>query len=171
MQMSRRGAIALLSVAALGGSAATAVTAAGHDGGQGRHDGEHRGETLLRTSLAPSVPTDPAIDGVKAGGVPWVLTRGEARLRHDGDLQVRLRGLVIPIAPFTGTAGPVKTVSASLFCGGTSVGTTPQAPLSTTGNAEFDGMVTVPAKCLQPTVLVNPNGNTAAYIAASGFGG
>jgi hypothetical protein len=29
--------------------------------------------------------------------------------------------------------------------------------------------VTVPARCLAPVVLVHPNGNPAAYIAATGF--
>jgi hypothetical protein len=33
------------------------------------------------------------------------------------------------------------------------------------------GQFSLPAKCLAPVVLVHPNGNGAAYIAASGFGG
>lgn len=66
---------------------------------------------------------------------------------------------------------PVKTVTASLYCGGAVEGTTPSAPLSSRGDAELDGTVTVPSKCLQPTVLVHPNGGAGVYIAASGFGG
>ena len=178
MNVSRRTAVAVLSAAALGGSAATAVTASGHDNGrqQGRHGddrGEHRGRPLLKQTLAPSVPTDAMLNGNKPGGVPWVLTRGEARLRSDGTLQVEVRGLVIPVAPFTGTPGPVTTVSASLYCGASSTaqGTTPSVPISMTGDAFMQGPVTVPAKCLQPTVLVHPNGATTTYIAATGFGG
>jgi hypothetical protein len=163
----------------------TAVTASGHDNGRrdphrdnrgerhGDNRGEHRGRPLLRTTLAPSVPTDPALNGNNPGGVPWVLRRGEAKLRRDGDLRVEARGLVIPVAPFTGTTGPVKTVSASLYCGGstTAQGTTPTVPIPTTGDAFMEGPVTVPSKCLQPTVLVHPNGAATTYVAASGFGG
>lgn len=171
MQVSRRSAVAALSVAALAGSATTAVNALGHEGG-GEHR-SHEGRTLLEATLAPSVPTDPALNGANAGGAPWVLRRGEARLRADGRFDVRFRGLVIPVAPGNGTPGPVVTVTASLYCGASTMatGTTPAAPISRDGDATLEGTVIVPAKCLAPTVLVHPNGNAAVYIAASGFGG
>lgn len=167
MQISKGTAVAILSAAALAGSAATAVSAAGSKGG-GKSTG-HRGAALLDSSLAPSVPSDPKLNGAAAGNVPWMLSKGEARLRRDGRLRVRIRGLVIP---GNGTPGPVMTVSASLYCGAatTAVGTTPSVPISLSGDAELQGQVSVPAKCLAPTVLVHPNGNPAAYIAASGFG-
>lgn len=184
MKVSRRVAVATLSAAALAGSAATAVTASGQDNGRhdnGRHEGrhgenrgEHRDRTLLEQTLAPSVPTtDPMLNGNNPGGVPWVLKRGEAKLRADGTLRVEVHGLVIPVAPFTGTPGPVTTVSASLYCSASTKaqGTTPTVPISMTGDAFMQGTVTVPAKCLQPTVLVHPNGGATTYIAASGFGG
>jgi hypothetical protein len=173
----------MLSAAAFAGSATAGVSALAHgrdgrgDRGHGQGDREHRGEALLRQTLAPSVPTDPALNGNNPGGVPWVLQRGEAKLRDDGTLEVEVRGLVIPVAPFTGTTGPVKTVSASLYCGAstTAQGTTPSAPISTTGDAFMEGTVNVPAKCLQPTVLVHPNppagATSTTYIAATGFGG
>jgi hypothetical protein len=169
MYLSKRSAVALLSAAALAGSATTAVSAIGNE--RGDHGG-HRGEPLLDASLAPSVPSDPVIDGASAGGAPWVLRQGEVRLRRDGRLTARIRGLVIPTAPGNGTPGPVMTVSASLYCGAgtTAVGTTPSVPISRRGNADIDGHVSVPAKCLAPTVLVHPNGAAAVYIAANGFG-
>ena len=174
MRVSKRTAVALLSTTALAGSATTAVTAVGHDGSSGR--GDHRGHhasTVLKTTLAPSVPSDPSLHGVAAGAAPWVLRRGEARLNRDGRLRVRVRGLVIPVAPGNGTPGPVMTVNASLYCGDSTaaVGTTPSVPISRSGNARMDGQLTLPPKCLAPVVLVHPNGNAAAYIAASGFGG
>jgi hypothetical protein len=175
MHVSRRAAVALLSTAALAGSATTAVTALGHGNGhKGRHDDRnHHGRVLLDTPMAPSVPADPAIHGVAAGGAPWVLKRGEAMLKQNGTLKVKVRGLVIPVAPGNGTPGPVTTVSASLYCGADStpaVGTTPAAPIDMQGNARMSGTVTLPAKCLAPIILVHPNGGAAAYIAASGFG-
>jgi hypothetical protein len=174
MRVSKRTAVALLATAALAGSAATAVGALGHDGGGRRGDHrDHGGATVLKTALAPSVPSDPALHGAAAGGAPWVLRRGEARLRRDGRLAVRVRGLVIPVAPGNGTPGPVTTVNASLYCGNdtTAVGNTPSVPISRAGDARMTGQFTLPAKCLAPVVLVHPTGNGAAYIAASGFGG
>jgi hypothetical protein len=170
MHVTKRTAIGLLSAAALGWSAISgAVSALGHS-----DHGHHRGRTLLNATLAPTVPTDPTIHGVAAGGLPWVLDSGHARLRHDGRLSVRVRGLVIPVAPGNGTPGPVTSVSASLYCGADAtpaVATTASVPLSSTGDARIDERVTLPAKCLAPIVLVHPNGGAAAYIAATGFGG
>jgi hypothetical protein len=168
MQVSRRAAVAMLATAALGGSALTAVSALGHGGSASKH----HAKVSFETPLAPSVPADPALHGVAAGGAPWVLRRGDAELSGRGRLDVRVRGLVIPAPAGNGTAGPVMTVSASLYCGTdtTAVGTTPAAPISPSGNARMRGRLTLPAKCLAPVVLVHPNGNAAAYIAASGFG-
>lgn len=191
MHVTKRAAITALTAAAFAGSSVTAVGALGDRGGhgQGEHHakgehrgfdehggfGKHRGNTLLHTTLAPSVPTDPPIHGVTAGGVPWVLKFGEARLRSDGRIDAVIRGLVIPPPTGTGTAGPVTTVSASLYCGNdtstTPVGTTTPAPLSSAGNARIRGAFTLPTKCLAPVLLIHPNGNNAAYITASGFGG
>jgi hypothetical protein len=169
MKLSKSGALAMLSVAALAGSAATAVSAAAH--GKGGNHGRHHGAPGFETALAPSVPGDPTLNGATPGGAPWVLRQGEAQLRRDGRLEVRVRGLVIPTAPANGTPGPVMTVSASLYCGAgtTAAGTTPSVPISRAGDAEMVGPVSVPAKCLAPTVLIHPNGLAGVYIAASGF--
>jgi hypothetical protein len=186
MHVSRRAAITALTAAAFAGSSITAVGALGDRGehnGKGQHRGfdehggfgKHRGNTLFDTTLAPSVPADPAIHGVAAGGAPWVLRFGEARLRSSGGIDAVIRGLVIPPPTGAGTPGPVKMVSASLYCGNdmnaTPVGTTTPTPLSTAGNARIHGTFTLPAKCLAPVVLIHPNGINSVYITASGFGG
>jgi hypothetical protein len=169
MQLSKGRAVATLAAAAFAGSATTAVSATGHERGDRGH---HRSGALLKASVAPEVPSDPVLNGANPGGAPWVIKRGEARLARDGDFRVSLRGLVIPNPPGDGTPGPVTTVSASLYCGDSTMatGTTPSVPISRAGNAEITGHITVPAKCLAPTVLIHPNGATGAYIAASGFG-
>jgi hypothetical protein len=46
---------------------------------------------LINESLAPSQPTDPTFHGVTPGGAPWVLKRGEVRLKRDGKLDLRVR--------------------------------------------------------------------------------
>lgn len=174
MYISKRIGVALLTASALAGSATTAVSALADHGGRGpgrAHRQDHR--TVLSTSLAPSVPNDPFLLGVAAGGVPWVLRSGEAKLRSDGRLTVRIRGLLIPSGQAAGTTGPVKTISASLYCGAksTPVGTSSSVPLSNRGDARITTTLTLPSKCLAPLVLIHPNGGSAAYIAASGFGG
>ncbi len=174
MHVSRRAAVAMLSTAALGGSALTAVSAVGHDNGHNGKHGRHHAKVSFKTPLAPSVPADKALHGVAAGGAPWVLRSGSAEIGRKGRFEVRVRGLVIPPPAGNGTAGPVTTVTASLYCGAddatTAVGTTPAAPITPSGNARMTGRLTLPAKCLAPIVLVHPNGNGAAYITASGFG-
>jgi hypothetical protein len=165
MELNTRTAVGMLSAAALGSSAITgALSAFGHE-----DDGNHRGQTLLRSTLAPSILSDPTIHGVARGGVPWQLDRGVTRLRHDGRLTVDVRGLVIP---GNGTPGPVTSIKASLYCGADATGavaSTATVPLSPAGDARIDERVSLPSKCLAPVVLVNPNGNAAAYIAATGF--
>jgi hypothetical protein len=164
-------------VAIVAAVALYAGVASGHDGnsrGDNGRGGDPHGGNVLREALAPSLPTDPTFHGVTPGTVPWVLTRGEARLKLRGRLEIELRGLVIPNPPGDGTAGPVHTVSASLYCGRdadtAAADTTDPVPLSAQGNARIrDRSFSVPTTCLAPVVLVHPNGNAAAYIAASGW--
>jgi hypothetical protein len=173
MYLSRRRLVALLTATALAASAASAVTALADRGESRGHGPNGNHGALLDAGLAPSVPTDPVLNGVAPGGLPWVLKHGEARVSGDGDLRVRLDGLVIPAPAGDGTPGPVMTLTASLYCGGstTPVGTTPAAPIARDGDARLEGSVALPAKCLAPLVLVHPNGGAGAYIAASGLGG
>ena len=161
--------------AALAGAAAMSLTGAvGAFGDRGGHgDRGQGGSALLEATLAPSVPTDPSFHGVAPGGAPWVLRRGDVELRRGGRLELEVRGLVIPNPPGDGTPGPVKTVSASLYCGAdsdtTAADTTPQVPISARGNARIrDRSFTVPATCLAPLILVHPNGDATHYIALDG---
>lgn len=173
MYVSKRTAVALLTASALTGSAATAVTALGHQdrrGASGREDGNRM---VLFTSLAPSVPNDPPLLGATAGHVPWVIRSGEAKLHDDGRLTVRIRGLLIPSGPGAGTTGPVTTVSASLYCAANStpVGTSDSVPLSSDGDAQITTTLVLPMKCQVPALLIHPNGQAGMYITTSGFGG
>jgi hypothetical protein len=172
MHVPRQASIAILIavVAALGTSLAVGAL-----GALGSHKGSGGGgEKLAKASLAPSTPTDPAFHAVTPGAAPWVLKRGEVRLKRKGELELRVRGLVIPTAPANGTPGPVNTVSASLYCGADSeavaADTTRQVPISRDGNARIrDRSFAVPASCLAPIVLVHPNGDTTHYIAVDGW--
>lgn len=160
----RKAVLGALLGALVAGSLIFALGASGKS-----RDGGHDANTLFRSILAPSVPTDPVFHGIGPGGVPWALRSSRVRLKADGELDLRVKGLVIP---GNGTPGPVKTISASLLCGPDSqagaAATTGQAPLSTGGDARIEATLTLPATCLAPIVVVNPNGNAGVYIAISG---
>lgn len=158
MYISKRLLVGLLAATALVSSATLAF---GH-GGRGGHDD-------FRSTLAPSVPTDPAINGVTPGGAPWVLDRGSVRVDDDGDLRLRVRGLVIPSPPGDGTPGGVTTITASVHCGGTAADTSESEEIDRDGDARIRDELDLPDKCLAPVVLVHPNGNAGVYIAASGI--
>ena len=161
-------------------SAAGALAAPGkhHHRGPGahhptppHHPRPRHGVAVIDESLAPSQPTDPTFHVVKPGGAPWVLKSGRVRLSSDGRLDLEVRGLVIPT---TGTASPVTTVTASLYCGADSsiapAATTQPVPISSTGNARIhDRSFAVPSTCLAPVILVHPNGIASAYIAVDGW--
>jgi hypothetical protein len=148
-------------------AAAALVFVLGASGGA-REDGN--GEALVRSGLAPSVPADPAFHGIAAAGAPWVLSDSSVRLKADGELDIRIEGLILPAL---GTAGPVTTVSASLLCGAdTSVGptvTTGTFPLSQSGDARIEANLALPATCLAPIFVIHPNGGKTRYIAVSGW--
>jgi hypothetical protein len=161
MRISRRGAVALLTTVALAGSAGATATSA-----------VAAPRALLNSAIAPSVPTDPMLHGVTAGGAPWVIKKGLSfiHLLNNGELQVKIKGLVIPEL---GTPGPVTSVDASLYCANetTPAATTATFPLSKKGNAMIEETIVLPSKCLTPVVLINPLGIDSIYIATSGFVG
>jgi hypothetical protein len=160
---------ATLAVVALsvGGSTAFADHGHGHDG--------HHGGTVLKSHLFGSTPrpTGPVLFTVNPGGAPWVVDEARVKVRRDGRIQARIEGLVIPTAPQNGT-NPLSNLAATVYCGGTAVGTTSAVPFSTDGDARIDEQLAtaLPKPCLVPAVLINPapNGVIAAgtYIAASG---
>ena len=134
------------------------------------------GRDLLRSGLVGSTPQapdgsgGPTLFGVLPGGAPWVVDdNSSVRVRDDGRVSIRIRGLVIPPPAGDGTnpAG-VATVTASVVCNGMVVDTTEPAPIDRAGDARIRDHVMLPATCLAPAVLINPNGVTARYIAANG---
>jgi hypothetical protein len=157
-------ALAALSTALVVG----ALSALGSEHGKG-HGGQ-----LVKESLAPSVPGDPMFHGVIPGNAPWVLEDGSVKLSSHR-LDLRVKGLVIPVAPGNGTPGPVTTISASLYCGDnemetTAAATTGQVPISRGGDARIrDDSFDVPSTCLAPVILVNPNGIGTLYITVDGW--
>jgi len=153
----RRVALAATVVATAGLVGAPAALAGGGHGDGG-------GRTILSAELAGSLTTDPLLFQTAPGGADWVIGDGEARLRHDGRLDVRVTGLVLTS---TG-ANPVPQVAASVACNGAVVATTAVVPFSSTGDARIRATVALPERCIAPVVLLNPRGNAAVYIGVTG---
>ena len=140
----------------------------------GDHHSRHRAHDLLRAPIAGSLVKDEPIFGAKPGGAPWVIDRGNARVRTDGRLEVRVEGLVIPPPVGTGI-NPVPRITASLACNGEVVATTRSVPFSRAGDARIRANVKIPKRCIAPVVMLNPapptapNGATGVFIGITGI--
>jgi hypothetical protein len=122
-----------------------------------------------------------AIRGVNGGGLPWVVSRGDARLDSDGTLRVEVEGLVIdpndPIAQSRGLGGtnPSAQFEAILSCetvqnGARTVVNLATDPVDATpeGDAEIrQRLHGIPSPCLAPIVFVASA--TGSWFAVSGF--
>lgn len=127
----------------------------------------------------PFIGSAEPIRGVNAGGFPWVLDKGEAKLSATGLLKVEVEGLVIdpddPAAQEAGLAGrnPAPAFRAILSCLTTAGVDAPvniltdAFPASADGDARIVADVDLPEICIAPIVFVTSP--TGAWFAASGF--
>lgn len=162
--------------------AVTAVLVAGStlasDGRRGSADSEHgtngdhgNNGKVLDASLAgiPATLTGQTFMGAIGGGVAWKIDSGRARLSSGGQLDVRVRGLVLAAGASVGT-NPIPTGRALVSCGGAVVAMSDSVPFSTQGDARVKATVTLPASCLAPVIFFA--GDTAAgprWFAVTGF--
>lgn len=161
--------------------ALAAVVAAGSalasDGNRGSSGGNHgdnggRGNSrVLDASLAgiPASLTGQTFMGAIGGGVAWQISSGRARLSSNGQLDVRVRGLVLAAGASQGT-NPIPTGRALVSCSGAVVAMSDSVPFSPKGDARVNAQVTLPASCLAPVVFFA--GDTAAgprWFAVTGF--
>jgi len=153
------------------------VASATNSGTSGRDDG---GTVFEFNQLTPVVPpftglTNP-IRGIGGGGAPWKIDSGRAELNANGEIEVRVRGLVLV---GTGT-NPIPNFAVILSCQSKDAVGAPAVvnlvagitPATTTGDARFEGTVTPPSPCIAPIVFVSIPATTTAparWLAASGF--
>jgi hypothetical protein len=138
---------------------------------------------FFASSVVGSTP-GVTVAGVAAGDVPWTVKAAVANVAPNGQISVKLIGLLIAAAQgvpanLVGTVGPVQEVAASLVCGGsggTVAASTGGFPLAADGNATIAAKVTLPAECQAPAVLVRifdaavaANAQLGAFIALTGF--
>lgn len=134
------------------------------------HQGRHHGHNLIRADLTPSLPTDPAINGVNPGSLPWVIDRGQVRWRDTGRVDVRIMGLQIPRNG--GEDNPVGSIDAVLYCDGMMAADSGPQPLSIPdGDARFRVMVPTPSTCHDATVLISPSAAVGLAFIASAMAG
>jgi hypothetical protein len=142
------------------------------------------GPKVINNHVFGSTP-NVTIRGVVAGGAPWVVKNGKAQLSPDGQLRVKVKGLVIgegalangnPVPDsLVGTVAGITVVHAALTCGGPGGGTpftitsTAAVPISLAGDFEIDEEVTIPSVCAQPIILIRIGLPAASgpWIAAS----
>ena len=150
----RLAAVGACSVLALSLAPAAAFADGGHD--------------LIDADLTPSNVTDPAINGVGPGGAPWIIDRGEVRVRDDGRMDVRIEGLQIPAADGT-ASNPVASINAVLYCAGTPVANSGAQPMTVPdGDARFRVQLQVPHHCDMASVLISPTALVGVrYIASA----
>jgi hypothetical protein len=123
---------------------------------------------ILNTTLAGSLPSDPVLHGVTAGGAPWVVKASTFNLLSNGVVVVAVKGLVIPAL---GTPGPVNEIDAAIYCGADTApaAMTKSVKLNEEGDARIIDKVALPTRCVAPQILINPNQIGSLYIAGNGF--
>lgn len=112
------------------------------------------GAKVLDASLVglPASATGQTLQGVQAGGLPWRIEMGSARLFADGRLQVEVHGLVLDAGAAAGT-NPIPTARAIVTCDGSPVAMSAIVPYSAQGDASIMETLSVPSPCLAPAVF------------------
>jgi len=127
---------------------------------------EASGPPVFKAKFVGVSPTGsgvPAIHGMPADGVAWVVGSGNVVIDASGQMKVTVKGLVMSS---TGTTGGITPVAVSLFCGPAPAGGSSSVPLSASGNLKV--IVPLgPATCNAPSVLIMTPAST--WIASTGF--
>jgi hypothetical protein len=130
------------------------------------------GNKILDTQLAglPQSMVKTQLFGVEAGGLPWRLDSGSAKLYADGRLEVAVHGLVLASGAAEGT-NPIPHAQAIVTCAGEPMAWSSVVPYSAAGDALINERVTLPAHCLAPTVFFAgvPAPGTDLWFAVTGW--
>ena len=119
-----------------------------------------------------------AIRGVPGGGRPWVVGFAEGELKANGEIEVKVRGLVLdpnePNFPPAGT-NPIPNFKAIVSCLSKDASGSPTTvnvstglfPADVAGNAVIEDMINLPQPCIAPIIFITSP--TGAWFAATGF--
>lgn len=142
MARSLRVAAAAFAVVAL--LAASALTTAADSSGRRVFSA-----TLVGLPLSMAGQT---LFGIQAGGLPWKIDEGSTSITAGGRLHVEVEGLVLAAGSLVGT-NPIAHGQAIVTCAGAPAAMSSVVPFSSTGDAEVDEQVSLPAHCLAPAVF------------------
>jgi hypothetical protein len=129
-----------------------------------------RFQTMVGVS-GPYLGAANAIRGIGGGGAPWEIDDAKGELRADGEIDIKVRGLVLVS---TG-ANPVTDFKAIVSCLSIDANNQPITvnvetglfPADAEGNCLIADQVDLPDPCIAPIVFVtNPAGR---WFAATGF--
>jgi hypothetical protein len=181
-EMKKAVLMVLLGLLAIGGVLVQS-TSAHSKGGNGGHHGKQvlKFDTMAGV-VEPFTGAAHPVRGIPGGGLPWQIDRADGKLRSDGRLDVKVRGLVLaqraPVPANLQGTNPIPQFRAAVSCltpaspdQGENVFTDP-VPASPKGNARIRTHVNLPKTCIAPIVFVGspasataPNG---AWFAATG---
>jgi hypothetical protein len=136
------------------------------------------GTSLLKfkTMIAVTGPfvgaTNP-IQGVGGAGRPWVISEAQGELKSNGDLEVRVRGLVLA----SSLTNPLPNFRAVLSCHSIDTAGDPTVvvvstdgfPASPEGDAVIKAMIDIPSPCFAPIIFVTtPTPDPPRWLAVTG---
>ncbi len=139
-----------------------------------------RESTILEFDTMVGIPqaftgTQNPVRGVNGGGLPWMISSGRGELKANGELEIRVQGLVLAAGPNAGS-NPIASFRATVSClksDATVENVTTAAFPATTGpatagggNASIEARLTLPQPCIAPIVFVTSPGG--AWFATTG---
>jgi hypothetical protein len=120
-------------------------------------------------TVTPQTP----IQGVNGAGRPWVISEAQGELKSNGELEVRVRGLVLA----SSLKNPLANFRAVLSCHSTSstgdptvvTVSTDNFPASPEGDAEIKATINIPSPCFAPILFVTtPPPDPPRWLAVTG---
>lgn len=131
--------------------------------------GNEAGKTVLSFSTMAAVTgafvgaSGTPIRGIHGGGLPWKLDDADGKLRADGRLHVRVRGLVLAGGPpsIIGT-NPIPMFRAIVSFANHALIFTGPVPASKTGNAEIETHIDLPHPGFAPVIFIGPSATPGA---------
>ena len=95
------------------------------------------------------------VRGVNPAGQIWVIDKLEAKVKTNGDIRVKGKGLILGGGNNIGTSGTGQQVQARLFCGGIPHNSD-LVPLALDGDFNIDDVLVPlpPNPCLNPVLLI-----------------
>jgi hypothetical protein len=126
------------------------------------------GDNILEWDTMAAAPgTALTIRDVNAGGAPWVVDVAKGRLRDDGFLRIKVRGLVLA----SDSTNPSDTFSGVVSCldsAGATVNTSTAAFPAPDGDAVIKEKLLLPNPCFAPIIFVV--GESGNWFAVTGGG-